>query len=68
MFWLGILTMIIINGILVIVLEAFNVKEEIKDTVFGFWLLPFVWIAFRIREAKVEKQEKEKLEKFKKGA
>jgi hypothetical protein len=68
MFWLGILTMIIINGILVIVLEALNVKEEIKDTIFGFWLLPFVWIVFRIHCTKVEKEEKEKLEKFKKGA
>lgn len=59
--------MIIINGILIIVLEALNVKEEVKDTIFGFWLLPFVWIAYRIYETKVEKEEKEKMEKFKKG-
>lgn len=64
MFWLGILTMIFINGILVLILNTFNVDEDIKDTIFGFWLLPFVAIAFYFREKRLKKKEEEKLQKF----
>lgn len=64
MFWLGILTMIFINGVLVLILNTFHVDEDIKDTVFGFWLLPFVAIVFYFREKKLKKREEEKWQKF----
>lgn len=64
MFWLGILTMIFINGVLVLVLNMCHVDEDIKDTIFAFWLLPFVAIVFYFREKKLRKREEEKLQKF----
>lgn len=42
MFLLGMLTMYLITGIIILVFNTADIDEDIKDTFFGWWLIPII--------------------------
>lgn len=64
MFLIGALTMYLLSGIIILILNSINVDEDIIDCVFAWWLLPLCYVLHKIREKRFAKEEKEKLKRF----
>ncbi len=64
MFLIGALTMYLLSGVIILILNSLNVDENIIDCVFAWWLLPLCYVLYKRREKRFRKKEKEKLEKF----
>lgn len=50
MFLLGMIVMYLITGIVFLVLNSVDADEDIKDIVFGWWLIPIVMLINYIRK------------------
>jgi nitrate reductase gamma subunit len=42
MFLLGVLTMYLVAGIIILLCNTFDIDEDNKDTIFAWWLMPLV--------------------------
>lgn len=49
MFLLGMIVMYLITGVIILVLNSVDADEDIKDIVFGWWLIPIVILINCIR-------------------
>lgn len=54
MFLLGMIVMYLITDIIILVLNTVNADEDIKDIVFGWWLIPIIifinWIKKQLKK------------------
>lgn len=55
MFLLGALIMYLLIGLFVLIANTFDIDEDIKDIVMGWWLIPIVIIDQKIRKFKSRK-------------
>lgn len=55
MFLLGALVSYLVAGIVVLVCNTVNADEDVKDLIFGWWLLPVVLMDRKIRTKKNKK-------------
>ena len=44
MFLLGMITMYLVTGIIILLCNTFNVDNDNKDTIFAWWLLPIIFL------------------------
>ena len=50
MFLLGALTIYLFIGIFILIANTFDIDEDTKDIVIGWWLIPIVIIAHKYRK------------------
>ena len=50
MFLLGALISYLIMGVVVLVCNSIDVDEDIKDLIFGWWLIPIIFLINKIKK------------------